>query len=140
MARVIESIDVNVPVQAAYDQWTQIESLPQFLEFVESITRIDDTHTHWKVKIAGAEREFDAEMEQRPNEQVAWNSIGGDEKHAVVVTFDKLSDEAARVTVQFDWAAERLLEKTGAVFGVDDHVVKKGLRRFKEIVEANVTE
>jgi uncharacterized membrane protein len=135
MARVFESIDVNVPVREAYDRWTHFESFPQFFEFVESVTRVDDTHSHWKVKIAGAEREFDAESEMSPNAHVAWTSVGGDEKHAGLVTFDELSETTTRITVQLDWVAERLLEKAGAIFGVDDHVVKKDLRRFRDMAE-----
>jgi uncharacterized membrane protein len=136
MARVIETVDVDVPVRVAYNQWTQFESFPQFLDFVESIRQIDDTHTHWKVKIAGVAREFDAQItEQHPDERVAWNSTGGDEDHAGVVTFHKLSDERTRVTVQLDWEAEGFLEKVGAVFGVDDHMIKKDLAEYKKFVE-----
>ncbi|PRY64296.1 polyketide cyclase/dehydrase/lipid transport protein [Glaciihabitans tibetensis] len=136
MAQIIDSIDVNVPVTTAYNQWTQFESFPQFLEFVESITQIDDTHTHWKVKIGGAVREFDATItEQHADERVAWNSTGGDENHAGVVTFHKLSDETSRVTVQIDWEPTGLLEKAGAVLGVDDHAIKKDLKKFKAFIE-----
>ncbi|MEC5185170.1 putative membrane protein [Cryobacterium sp. MP_3.1] len=136
VTQVIETIDVDVPVRTAYNQWTQFESFPHFLDFVESITQQDDTHTHWKVKIGGAEREFDAEItEQHPDERVAWKSISGDEKHAGVVTFHRLSDTTSRVTVQLDWEAEGFLEKVGAVFGVDDHVIRKDLKQFKTFVE-----
>ncbi|QYF73231.1 SRPBCC family protein [Cryobacterium sp. PAMC25264] len=136
MTQVIETIDVDVPVRTAYNQWTQFESFPHFLDFVQSIKQVDDTHTHWVVKIAGAEREFDAVItEQHPDERVAWNSTSGEENHAGVVTFHKLSDTTSRVTVQLDWEAEGFLEKVGAVFGVDDHVIKKDLKNFKEFVE-----
>jgi len=136
MTQVIETIDVDVPVRTAYNQWTQFESFPHFLDFVQSIKQIDDTHTHWVVKIAGAEREFDAVItEQHPDERVAWNSTSGEENHAGVVTFHKLSDTTSKVTVQLDWEAEGFLEKVGSVFGVDDHVIKKDLKNFKEFVE-----
>lgn len=140
MTQVIETIDVDVPVATAYNQWTQFESFPKFLSFVDSVTQIDDTHTHWKVKIAGAEREFDATItEQHADERVAWNSTGGDENHAGVVTFHKLSDTTSRVTVQLDWEAEGFLEKVGAVFGVDDHVIKSDLKSFKKFIESRPT-
>ena len=136
MARVIETVDVDVPVRVAYNQWTQVESFPHFLSFVESVTQSDDTHTHWKVKIAGVEREFDATItEQHPDERVAWNRTGGEEDHAGVVTFHKLSDTTSRVTVQLDWKADGFLEKVGAVFGVDDHVIKSDLKNFKKFIE-----
>ena len=136
MPQVIESVDVDVPVRTAYNQWTQFESFPHFLSFVEEVTQRDDTHTHWKVKIAGVEREFDAEItEQHPDERVAWNSTGGEEDHAGVVTFHKLTDTSSRVTVQLDWKAEGFLEKVGTVFGVDDHVIKSDLKKFKAFIE-----
>ena len=94
MARVTEKIDLAVPVEQAYERWTRIESFPAFFDFIESVTKIDDTRSHWKVKIRGAEREFDAVMEQLPNESITWTSVGGDENHAGVVTFDRLSDAA----------------------------------------------
>ena len=75
MSGVTESVDVDVPVRTAYNQWTQFESFPQFMNGVESIRQIDDTHTHWVTKIAGATREFDAEItEQHPDERIAWKS------------------------------------------------------------------
>ena len=141
MAQVIETIDVEVPVTTAYNQWTQFESFPHFLSFVESITQLTDTLTHWKVKIGGVEREFDAEItEQLPDERVAWNSVGGEENHAGVVTFHKLSDTASRVTVQLDWEPTGLPEKVGAVLGFDDRAVKGDLKNFKEFIESAGTE
>jgi len=136
MTQVIESVDVDVPVTVAYNQWTQFESFPHFLSFVERIDQTDDTHSHWKVKIAGAEREFDTVItEQHPDERVAWKSTGGEETHAGVVTFHKLSDTSSKVTVQLDWEAEGFLEKVGAVFGVDDAAIKSDLKNFKEFIE-----
>lgn len=136
MATVTESIDVNVPVRTAYNQWTQFESFPHFLDEVEEIRQIDDTTNHWRVKIGGATREFDTVIaEQHPDERVAWKSVAGEVEHAGVVTFHRLSDDTTRVTVQLDWAPSGALEKAGALFGVDDHAVKKDLDNFKEFIE-----
>lgn len=136
MTQIIETIDVAVPVTTAYNQWTQFESFPEFLDEVESITQIDDTHTHWKVNVGGASREFDAAItEQHPDERVAWNSTGGDTNHSGVVTFHKLSDDTTRVTVQIDWEPEGLLEKAGALVGAGKHAVKKDLENFKKLIE-----
>ena len=141
MSQIIETIDVDVPVRTAYNQWTQFESFPHFLDEVESITQKDDTHTRWKVKVGGVEREFDAEItEQHPDERVAWKSTGGDTHHAGVVTFHKLGDNETRVTVQIDWEPEALLEKAGALIGVGKHAVKKDLENFKKFIEAKGTE
>ena len=137
MAQVIEAIDIDVPVRVAYNQWTQFETFPKFLSFVEEIVQIDATRTHWTVKIAGVERVFDAVItEQHPDERVAWTSTGGEEDHGGVVTFHKLSDTTSRVTVQLDWASDGFLEKVGAVFGVDDHIIKSDLKNFKKFIEA----
>ncbi|MDT0180599.1 SRPBCC family protein [Microbacterium sp. ARD31] len=137
MTSITESIDVDVPVTVAYNQWTQFESFPHFLDEVESITQLDDTHTHWKVNVGGADREFDAEItEQHPDERVAWKSTGGETQHAGVVTFHKLSDTSSRVTVQLDWEPEGLLEKVGALVGAGSHAVKKDLKNFKEYIES----
>jgi uncharacterized membrane protein len=141
MAEITESIDVDVPVTTAYNQWTQFESFPNFLDEVVSITQIDDTHLHWKVNVAGQEREFDAVVtEQHPDERVAWTSTGGDTDHAGVVTFHKLSDTTSRVTVQIDWNPEGLLEKVGSLVGAGSHAVKKDLKNFKEFIESRGAE
>ncbi|BDV29605.1 SRPBCC family protein [Microbacterium terricola] len=141
MVQIIETIDVDVPVRVAYNQWTQFESFPKFLDEVESLTQIDDTHTHWKVKVGGAEREFDAEItEQHPDERVAWRSTQGEAAHAGVVTFHKLDEDSSRVTVQLDWEPEGLLEKAGALVGAGSHAVKKDLKNFKEFIESRGAE
>lgn len=141
MTAVTESIDVNVPVTTAYNQWTQFESFPQFLDQVEDIRQVDATTNHWRVKIGGATREFDTVItEQHPDERVAWKSVAGDVVHAGVVTFHHLSADSTRVTVQFDWQPADALEKLGAALGVDDHAVKKDLRNFKEFIEAQPAE
>ena len=140
MSTVEESIDVSVPVRTAYNQWTQFEEFPKFMEGVEEIRQIDDTRTHWKTKIAGVEREFDAEItEQHPDHRVAWRSTGGAE-HAGVVTFHRLDDDTTRVMVQLDTEPEGLVEQAGDKLGVVKRRVKGDLGRFKELIEARGTE
>lgn len=135
MATVTQSVDVDVPVSAAYNQWTQFESFPQFMGGVDSITQLDDTHTHWKTSIGGVHHEFDTEItEQHPDERVAWKSTDGT-SHAGVVTFHRLSDSTSRVTAQIDWHPEGAVEKVGAAVGVDDRQVKADMTRFKEFIE-----
>lgn len=136
MASVTKSIDVTVPISVVYNQWTQFESFPQFMSGIESITQIDDTHLHWKVKIGGVEREFDAEIvEQHPDERVAWHSTDGT-THAGVVTFYRIDDAQTRVTVQIDWAPEGLVEAAGALLGIDGIQVSHDLSTFKDLIEA----
>src|SRR5690606_38591984 len=103
---------------------------------VEEVRQIDDTHLHWRTKVRGVEREFDAEItEQHPDERVAWKSVDG-KTHAGVVTFHRLDDMKSRVTVQLDWPTEGMAEKIGAAVGADDMQVKSDLKRFKEFIES----
>ncbi len=140
MESVTKSIDVDVPVRTAYNQWTQFEDFSHFMEGVESVQQLDDTHTHWKTKVGGVEREFDAEItEQHPDERVAWRSTSGPDQ-AGVVTFHRLSDAQTRVTVQMDWDPEGVTEKVGAALNFDDRRVQGDLERFKEFIESRGAE
>jgi uncharacterized membrane protein len=130
-----QHVDVDVPVRAAYDQWTQFEQFPQFMEGIESVTQIDDTHLRWVAEVAGTRREWDAEItEQHPDHRIAWRSTDG-KTNAGVVTFHRLDDAKTRVTVQMDYDPEGITEKAGSVLGFDDRRVKGDMKRFKELVE-----
>jgi len=136
MSSILKTIDVDAPVSAVYNQWTQFEEFPHFMSGVESITQRDDTHLHWRVSVGGVEREFDAEItEQHPDERVAWRSIDGPE-HAGVVTFHRVSDDETRVTLQLDWDPEGFVENVGALLQFDDLQVANDLKKFKELIEA----
>jgi uncharacterized membrane protein len=136
MATITESVDVAVPVRVAYDQWTQFEEFPAFMEGVEQIRQIDDTHLHWVAEVGGKREEWDAEItEQHPDERVAWTARGG-KGNAGVVTFHRLNDDETRVTVQMDWQPEGVMENVGAALGFDDRQVSKDLGRFKELIES----
>lgn len=136
MSRIEESIDVDVPVQTAYNQWTQFESFPEFMEGVESITQVDATHNRWVTKVGGVTREFDTEItEQSPDERIAWRSVGGDVDHGGVVTFHRLTDTTTRVMIQIDWEPKGVVEKAGSIVGVDKHRVKADAKRFKQFIE-----
>ena len=140
MSTVEESIDVEVPVSTAYNQWTQFEEFPRFMEGVEEIRQIDDTHLHWKTKIAGVEREFDAEItEQQPDHRIAWRASDGTQ-HAGVVTFHRLDDARTRVMVQLDTEPEGIVEQAGDKLGVVKRRVKGDLGRFKQMIEEAGTE
>ena len=137
MSSIQESVDVQVPVSVAYNQWTQFESFPNFMSGVESVTQIDDTRSHWVTDIAGVEREFDTEIsEQHPDERIAWRSVDGEAQHAGVVTFHRLGDTETRVMIQIDWQPSGLAEKVGAAVNADDRQVKRDAQRFKEFIEA----
>ena len=137
MSQVQESVDVNVPVTTAYDQWTQFESFPEFMDGVESITQLDDKRSHWVTKVGGVTREFDTEItEQHPDERVAWHSIGGDVEHGGAVTFHRLDDATTRVMIQIDWEPKGAVEEVASALGVDDRQVKADAKRFKDFIES----
>ena len=136
MSQVVESVDVNVPISAAYHQWTRFESFPEFMDGVASVSRIDDQRTHWVITIGSVRREFDAEIaEQRADERIAWRSTGGDTSHAGSVTFERLGDHDTRVTVQLTWQPRGLAERAGRILGMDGHQVRDDTARFKKFVE-----
>jgi len=137
---VEESVDVAVPIRAAYDQWTQFEEFPQFMEGVESITQTDDTHLHWKAEIAGVSREWDAEItEQTPDQRVAWTSRGG-ATNAGVVTFHRIDDACTRVMLQLDFEPEGVVEGVADKLGFVKRQATGDLERFKDFIEARGTE
>ena len=136
MSQILETIDVDVPVTTAYNQWTQLESFPEFLSEVDEITQIDDVTNHWKVSIGGNHREFDTVIaEQLPDDRMAWTSVGGEVDHAGVVTFHKLSDTTSRLAVQIDWEPKGLIETAGSALDIPDRAVKSALTRFKDYIE-----
>jgi uncharacterized membrane protein len=140
MADITQTIDVDVPVDVAYNQWTQFESFPQFMDGVEEVTQKTDTLTHWKISLAGVEREFDAEItEQSPEQRIAWNAVDGTD-HAGVVTFHKLEDAKTRITLQLDTHPQGMVEKIGDAAGVPNRTAKGDLERFKTFIEARGTE
>lgn len=132
---IIESIDVDVPVTTAYNQWTQFEEFPSFMEGVESVEQIDDKNLHWKAEIGGQTLEWNAEItEQLPDERIAWRSRDG-AQNAGVVTFHRISDASCRVTLQLDYEPEGFVEKVGDFFGMVGSRAKGDLARFKEFIE-----
>ncbi|MGH3133464.1 MAG: SRPBCC family protein [Gaiellaceae bacterium] len=136
MPTIEESIDVEVPVRTAYNQWTQFEQFPEFMEGVDEVRQKDDTHLHWRASVAGKTEEWDATItEQRPDERVAWKADNG-KQNAGVVTFHRLADDRTRVTVQMDWQDEGMLEKAGSALGFDSRRVRGDLDRFKELIES----
>ena len=135
MTQITETIDVAVPVDTAYNQWTQFEEFPRFMGGVERVDQVDDTHLHWAAEVAGKREEWDAEIvEQQPDERVAWRATTG-KGNAGVVTFDRLGERETRVTVQMDWQPEGVLENIGTALGMDDRQVAKDLASFKDLIE-----
>ena len=140
MASITESIDVQVPVRTAYDQWTQFEDFPRFMEGVQSVDQIDDAHLRWVAGAGGKQHAWTAEItEQRPDERVAWKSIEG-HGNAGVVTFHRLGPDESRVTVQMEHETDGMMEELGSALGMDSRRVQGDLERFKELVESRGVE
>jgi uncharacterized membrane protein len=136
MSQIVETIDVDVPVRTAYDQWTQFEEFPLFMEGVEKVEQIDDTHIAWTADVGGVNKHWIAEItEQKPDERIAWHAVEG-AKNAGVVTFHRLSDEKARVALQLDVEPEGPVEKIGDALGFVARRAKGDMERFKDFIEA----
>jgi uncharacterized membrane protein len=135
MSSITKSIDVDVPVRTAYNQWTQFEEFPKFMEGVESVTQLDDRHLRWRAEIGGKVVDWTAEIsEQKPDERVAWCSQSG-ARNAGVVTFHRLHDDKSRITLQVDYEPEGVVENVGDWLGVMSRRVQGDLERFKELIE-----
>jgi uncharacterized membrane protein len=140
MARVEESIEVNVPVSTAYNQWTQFEEFPKFMEGVESVKQIDDTHLRWVAEIGGKRHEWEAEItEQKPDRKIAWRAVDGDYNSGTVM-FEPVSDNETRVNVVIEHETEGMVESLGSALGADSRRVKGDLERFKDLVESRGAE
>ena len=138
MSTIEESIEIERPVRTVYNQWTQFEEFPSFMEGVESVAQVDDTHLHWVAEIGGVRREWDAEVtEQHPDERVAWRSTSGT-SNAGVVTFHKLDSARTKVMLQLDVEPEGAVEKVGDALGIIRRRASGDLERFKELIESRV--
>ncbi len=135
MSTIERSIDVAVPVREAYNQWTQFEQFPAFMEGVEEVRQLDDTHLHWRARIGGHVKEWQAQIdEQVPDRRIAWHSTSGTH-NAGVVTFHRLDNDHTRVMLQVDYQPEGMLESAGDALGVLSRRVQGDLERFKHFIE-----
>ncbi|MER6134101.1 SRPBCC family protein [Streptomyces sp. NPDC001815] len=136
MSTVKESVEVEVPVSIAYNQWTQFEEFPNFMEGVEEIRQLDDRHNRWTTKIGGMKREFDTEIvDQFPDERITWRTTSGDTKQKGTVSFQRLDETHTRVQLVMDVEPTGMAEKAADMTGTIDRRVKGDLRRFKEYIE-----
>jgi uncharacterized membrane protein len=140
MSTIEHGVEVSVPVRTAYDQWTQFEEFPRFMEGVESVRQVDATHLHWVARVGGVSREWDAEItEQVPDQRIAWRATTGTE-NAGVVTFHKLAEGRSKVMLQLDFDPDGLVEQVGDKVGVVRRRAEGDLERFKEFIEERGTE
>jgi uncharacterized membrane protein len=142
MPKIEDTIEVQVPVQQAYNQWTQFEDFPKFMDGIQSVQQLDDTHVQWVAEIRGESRQWTTEItEQRPDEKVAWKTIEGEVKNDGVVTFEPMGDAQTRVNVQMDVEGDSTAENVaGDLLGVVKKQVHGDLERFKQLIESRDAE
>src|SRR2546421_10051619 len=139
MSSIEESIEVEVPVRTAYNQWTQFEEFPRFMEGVDEVRQITPTRTHWVTEVAGVEREFDAEItEQVPDDRIAWRSTAGPEQ-AGVVTFHRLGAGRTKVMLQLEVEAEGIAESAGAKRRFIKPRTNRDMDRLKTLIESRAS-
>ncbi|MFC5220317.1 SRPBCC family protein [Streptomyces coerulescens] len=137
MSTVKEAIEVEVSLRKAYDQWTQFEEFPNFMEGVDEVTQLDDRHNHWITSIGGVRREFDTEIvDQLADDRITWRSIDGETRQRGSVRFEPLDDMHTRVELTMDVEPTGMAEKGADALGLIDRRVKGDLRRFKDYVES----
>jgi uncharacterized membrane protein len=139
MARVEETIEVDVPVSTAYNQWTQFEEFPRFMEGVDVVRQLDDTLLHWAASVAGRRHEWDAKIvEQSPDRRIAWKSVSGKETDGVV-SFEPAGKKRTRIHVAMSYRPDAA-ERVGSALHLDNRRVRGDLDRFKELIEAGGVE
>lgn len=136
MDTITETIEIDLPVRTVYDQWTQFESFPEFMDEVEEIQQLSDTQLEWTTSIAGKTDDFRTRIvEQRPDEHISWTTTRGEVDHAGRVEFTELSDGRTRVAVEMEHDPKGGLEKLGSMLGLDDRAVRTDLENFKSFLE-----
>jgi uncharacterized membrane protein len=137
MSMIQKSIELNVPVRTAYNQWTQFEEFPKFMEGVKEVKQIDDRHLQWKAEIAGKEEEWNAEItEQIPDQRIAWTSQGG-AMNSGIVTFQPVSDAKSKLMLELEYVPQGVVEKSGDALGLVTQRVEGDLQRFKWYIESH---
>jgi uncharacterized membrane protein len=137
MPKIEDSIEVQVPVQQAYNQWTQFEEFPKFMDGIQSVQQLDDTHVQWSAEIRGESRQWTTEItEQRPDEKIAWKTIDGEVKNDGVVTFERVGDRQTRVNLRMDVEGASTVENVASdLLGIVKAQVHSDLKRFKQLIE-----
>jgi uncharacterized membrane protein len=140
MERIERTVEVDVPVRTAYNQWTQFEEFPRFMEGVEQVQQLDDRRLHWVAEVAGARKEWDAEIvRQEPDTEIRWLGFGEPDNEGAV-RFEPLGADRTRVTVSMGIEPEGVVEKAGAALGVVGRRIDNDLERFKDMIEGRGAE
>jgi uncharacterized membrane protein len=136
MSQFEESITVEVPVSVAYNQWTQFEEFPTFMQHVEEIRQLDDQNLAWRINVAGRTSEFEACItEQIPDVRIAWTTTKGEPEHGGAVDFHRLSDDSTQIMVVMDPKEPSIMQRAAEASGMVQRSIRGDLERFKELVE-----
>jgi len=140
MERIEKTFDINCPVRTVYNQWTQFEDFPRFMDGVKEVRQLDDTHLHWRATIAGKDKEWDAEIvEQVPDQRIAWRSTSG-APNAGTVRFEPLNKDRTRVQLTMEYQPQSAIEKVGDAVGLVSKKVEDAVEKFKDLVEQRGSE
>jgi uncharacterized membrane protein len=132
---VTEAIEVEAPLSSVYNQWTQFEEFPRFMEGVEQVQQLDDTRLHWVAKVGGKRAEWDAKiLAQEPDRRITWESEEGKQTRGTV-TFEERGPSLTRIRLEMSYVPEGLLEQAGSAVGLDARRIRGDLQRFKEQIE-----
>jgi len=135
MERIQKSIEVDRPLHQVYNQWTQFEELPRFMEGVKEVKQLDDTRLHWVAEIAGKEKQWTAKIiEQIPDHRIAWEPESG-EYTSGVVSFQVVGPDRTCVTLEISYDPKGFVENAGDAIGVVSRRIENDLERFKEFIE-----
>ena len=135
MSVVEKTVEVQCPLSTVYNQWTQFETFPRFMEGVEEVKQVDDTHLHWRADIAGMEREWDAEItEQVPDRRIAWRSITGPENGGTVM-FQQVDPQRTRITLRMEYDPKGFVENAADMLGVIERRIEGDMKRFRDFIE-----
>ena len=135
LSNIEKAIDVRVPVRTAYNQWTQFEDFPRFMDGIKEVKQLDDKRLHWRSSVGGKEREWDAVItEQIPDARIAWRSIEGT-NNSGVVTFHRVADDTTRVMLQMAYEPQGFTENAADAIGLVDRSVESSLQSFKKFIE-----
>jgi uncharacterized membrane protein len=141
MERIEKTIEVNAPLRAVYNQWTQFEDFPHFMQGVKEVRQLDDTHVYWHAEIFGKDKEWTAEItEQVPDQRISWRSVSGDAPNAGTVRFEPVAQEHTRVRLTMAYEPEGALENVGDALGIMRARVEKTLEQFKKFIEGRGVE
>lgn len=136
MDTITETIELDAPVRTAYDQWTQFETLPKFMDNVDKVEQLTDTELRWTASIAGSDEQFRTRItDQVPDDHIAWTTLRGDVEHKGRVVFEEIDGNRTRLRVVMEHEPQGGLEKLGSMLGLDDRSVKKDLKNFKSFIE-----